>query len=64
MMVKEVPKFHRRHLGGWDMLECVSIKGFIQDFEEFFLGGGGGGRGKLVVEVRENHSPPPPPSHK
>ena len=32
-MVKyDVTMFHKRHLGGWDMLECVCA-GFKQDFE-------------------------------
>ena len=33
-------KFHKRHLGGRGMLECVCVcvQGFIQDFE-FWEGG-------------------------
>ena len=33
MMVKDVTKFYKRHLGGQDMLECVCVQDFIQDFE-------------------------------
>ena len=31
MMVKDVTKFHKRHLGGWGMIECVCVcvQGFI-----------------------------------
>ena len=32
-MVKDVTKFHKCLLGGWGMLECVCVQGFIQDFE-------------------------------
>ena len=39
MMVKEVTKFHKRHLGrGWSLLECVCVQDIIQDFE-FWEGG-------------------------
>ena len=37
-MVKDVTKFHKRHLGGRGMLECVCVQGFIEDFE-FWEGG-------------------------
>ena len=35
MMVKDVTKLHKRHLGGSCMLECVCVcvQGFIQDFD-------------------------------
>ena len=32
-MVKYVTKFHKRHLIGRDMFECVCVLGFIHDFE-------------------------------
>ena len=34
-MVKDVTKFHKHHLGGQGLLECVymCLLGFIQDFE-------------------------------
>ena len=42
MMVTDVTKFHKRHLGSRGMLECmcvcVCVQGFIQDFE-FVMGG-------------------------
>ena len=43
IMIKDVTKFHKRHLGGLGILEC--IQGFIQDFE--FGGGGGKGNSKV-----------------
>ena len=33
MMVKDVTKFHKHHLGIWSILECVCMQGFIQGFE-------------------------------
>ena len=33
MIVTDVTKFHKSHLGGRGMLECVCVQGFIQDFE-------------------------------
>ena len=33
MMVKDVTKFHNCLLAGRDILECVCVQGFIQDFE-------------------------------
>ena len=39
MMVKFVTKFHKHHLGGQGMLECVlCVQSFIQD-SEFWEGG-------------------------
>ena len=32
-MVKNVTKFHKRHLWGRGMLESVYVQDFIQDFE-------------------------------
>ena len=34
-MVKDVTKFHKRHLGSRGIIECVCVcvQGFIQDFE-------------------------------
>ena len=61
-MVKDVTMFHKHHLGGGGMLECVCVcvcvccvcvcvcvcvQGFIQDFEFFW----GGGRGTLKFGV-------------
>ena len=33
MMVKNETKFHKHHLGGRGMLECVCVQGFREDFE-------------------------------
>ena len=46
MMVKGVTKFHKCYLGGWGMLKCVCVQGFMLDFE-FLEGGGGGGKSKV-----------------
>ena len=37
-MVKYVTTFHKRHLGGWGMLECVSV----QDLNRILSFGSGG----------------------
>ena len=51
MMVKDVTKFHKCHLGGWGMLECVCVRGFIQDF-----GFWEGGTPKFGVDVEGVYS--------
>ena len=33
MMVNDVTKFHKHHLGCQGMLQCVCVVGFMQDFE-------------------------------
>ena len=58
-MVKDVTMFHKRHLGGRGVLECVCVcvcKGFIQDFEFGEEGGGGGGTPKISVDMEEVYS--------
>ena len=44
-MVKDVTKFHKLHLGGRGMLECVWNK--VSDSILSFVGGGGGGWGEV-----------------
>ena len=53
---REQEKFHKRHLRGRGMLECVCVyvQGFIQDFEFWY--GGGGGTPKFGVDVEGVYS--------
>ena len=50
-MIKDKTKFHKHHLGGWAMLECVCVQGFIQDFEFWE-----GGTPKFGVDVKGVYS--------
>ena len=45
-MVKDVTKFHKRHLGGRDILECVCVQGSHR-----ILSFGRGGTPKFSVDV-------------
>ena len=57
MMVKEVTKFHKCHLEGWDMLECVCVCVCRVSYRTLSLGGGGGGGTlKFGVDVERVHS--------
>ena len=52
MMVKDVTKFHKCHLGGRDMLECV----YVCRVSYRILSLGGGGTPKFSVDVEGVYS--------